>query len=128
MQAQASGTPQNEQHRALPESLAEVQEVIGLPATMKLVEAYGGTRVYVPKRLGVQHKLANLLGVEQARRLSHYFGGESLTVARAAQALRSERNKAIVRRFDAGETVRSLAQEHHMTERNIYTILSMTVL
>ena len=121
-------TPQEhpKQPQNLPESLTEVAEVMGLSATTKLVKAYGGTRIFVPKRLGAQHKLANLLGLEQARRLSHYFGGESLSIARAANATRLIRNKDIVRHYDAGKAASSLALEYRLTERQIYTILAKT--
>lgn len=110
----------------LPESLTEVAEVIGLSGTIELIKAYGGTRVFIPKNMKTQHKLANLLGLEQARRLSHYFGGESLSIARAASGIRMERNKTIVHRYDAGEGVGSLAMAFQLTERQIYTILSRT--
>lgn len=116
-----------EQKQNLPKSLVEVAEVIGLPATRKLVETHGGTRVFVPRRLKTQHKLANLLGFEKARRLSAHFGGESLNIARAASIHRAKRNVNIVRCYDAGRRVPSLAQEHGLTERQIYTILSKTV-
>ena len=111
----------------LPESLREIMEIIGQPGTMKLVEQYGGTRIFIPSRVRAQHKLANLLGLEQARRLCHHFGGETLCIARSARAKLQERNREIVRRYDAGEAVRSLAIAYQLTERQIYTILSGNV-
>lgn len=113
-----------ESHQELPQSLTEVLEVIGLPSTIKLVKEYGGTRIFVPSRLKAQHKLANLLGFEHAQRLSQYFAGESLSIARAANAIRAKRNKDIARRYDEGETTPSLAREYQLTERQVYTILS----
>ena len=123
---QATTANRSDIYPQLPESLTEVVEVIGLASTIELIKSYGGTRVFIPKNMKTQHKLANLLGLEQARRLSHYFGGESLSIARAASSIRSERNKTIVRRYDAGEGVGSLAIEFQLTERQIYTILSKT--
>lgn len=111
----------------LPESLREVVEILGLSATLQLVNSHGGTRLFVPKQVKAQHHLANLLGIEQARRLSDHFGGESLTIPRMANAMRGQRNREIVRRYDRGESVRILAHAYHLTDRQIYTILSRPV-
>ena len=112
------------QHSQLPQSLTSVVAAIGLPDTQKLMQVYGGTRIFIPRRLGDQHKLTNLLGIVQARRLSHHFGGERLLIARGAKAVRYRRNAEIVRRYGAGESVASLARRHQLTERQIYTILA----
>ncbi len=111
----------------LPESLRDMVEILGLTTTMHIVKAHGGTRLFVPKKANAQHHLANLLGIEQARQLSDHFGGESLSIPRMAHALRHQRNRDIVRRYDAGDSVRILAQAFHLTDRQIYTILSSTV-
>ncbi|MBF0270880.1 MAG: hypothetical protein HQL98_02230 [Magnetococcales bacterium] len=108
----------------LPGSLEEIAEVIGREGALQLVNACGGTRIFVPRKLRVQHKLVTMLGFEQARRLSHHFGGETLTVVRAAELLRRTRNREIVRRYDAGTGVRQLARDNALTERQIYAILS----
>ncbi|MEO5340637.1 MAG: hypothetical protein H7837_08990 [Magnetococcus sp. MYC-9] len=111
----------------LPASLTDMVEAIGLTNTLQVVKVYGGTRLFVPKQVHAQHRLANLLGMEQARRLSHHFAGESLTIPRLAAAMRARRNQEIIRRYDAGESARQLAQAYHLTDRQIYTILSSTV-
>lgn len=111
----------------LPHSLADMAETLGVTTTMQIVTAHGGTRLFVPKKIHAQHHLANLLGMEQARRLSKHFGGESLTIPRMASAIRAKRNREIVRRYDAGDSVRVLAHAYGLTDRQIYTILSSTV-
>ena len=105
----------------------EIAEIIGLPATTRLVEAYGGRRLFVPKHSKTQHKLAHLLGFEQARRMSHHFGGECLFIARGTNTARAKRNAEITRAFDTGTSVPALARAHQLTERQIYTILSKPV-
>ncbi|GAB0056720.1 hypothetical protein SIID45300_01031 [Candidatus Magnetaquicoccaceae bacterium FCR-1] len=115
---------QTPEHDDLPESLQEIADAIGREGAMHLVENCGGTRVFVPRKMRVQHKLVTLLGFEQARKLSQYFGGETLTVVRNAQLLRRERNREIIRRYDAGTGVRQLALDNNLTERQIYAILS----
>ena len=51
---------QHIQDKELPDSLVEIMETIGRLGAMRLVEQCGGTRVFVPKKIGAQHKLANL--------------------------------------------------------------------
>ena len=108
----------------LPDSLVEMVEAIGMEDTLRIVKEFGGTRLFVPKRVTFQHKLADFLGIEQARRLSHYFAGENLSIPRMAMAIRAKRNREIVRRYDAGDSARLLARAYKMTERRIRTILN----
>ena len=95
-----------------------------MKTTMLLVKKYGGTRVFVPKTMRKTHHLAFLLGVEEAITLSRHFGGDVIVVAKAVAIERAARNRDIVRNYDAGVPVWGLAQEHNLTERQIYTILS----
>ncbi|MBF0147228.1 MAG: hypothetical protein HQL84_13825 [Magnetococcales bacterium] len=120
----------NMQHPLLnarfPESLKEIRDAIGLDNTLKLVTNCGGTRIFIPKRISAQHRLANLLGLKAARQLSRRFGGESLSVVRGAPALRALRNKEIIDQYNKGARVADLARSHALTERRIYTILADT--
>jgi hypothetical protein len=108
----------------LPASMVEIKEVVGLQGAIKLLSSYGGTRLFIPRRLKAQHKLANLLGLEAARKMSAYFGGETLTIVRGSQAKKAIRNREIIHRYDQGEKVPMLALAFELTERQIYTILS----
>lgn len=119
-------TIQSNQRQELPDSLAEIADVVGLEGALKLVEQCGGTRIFIPRKVGVQHQLANLLGFEQARRMSQHFGGETISIVRAAAALRKRRNLEIISRYDGGEGVRVLARAYQLTERHIYAILATT--
>ena len=38
----------------LPGTLRDIAALIGLPSTLKLVETYGGVRLYVPKALDAE--------------------------------------------------------------------------
>ncbi|MBF0096162.1 MAG: hypothetical protein HQM04_07375 [Magnetococcales bacterium] len=111
----------------LTQLMREVADVIGLPDTQKIVQHYQGTRIFIPRLTKCQHHLSTLLGMAQARLLSEYFGGETLTIPRMASVLRHQRNREIIRRYDAGETVRTLAHAYQLTDRQIYTILTCGV-
>ncbi|MBF0446703.1 MAG: hypothetical protein HQL67_00735 [Magnetococcales bacterium] len=108
----------------LPESLLDIKEVIGYEGAMILLDRCAGTRLFIPKNMKTQHKLAKLLGFEQAQLMSKYFGGETLSIVRAARAKRDIRNKEIIRLYDAGAKVPDIAQQMELTERQIYSILS----
>jgi Mor family transcriptional regulator len=108
----------------LPQSLVDVAEVIGLAATLALVESAGGVRVYVPERLGDEHRLIEWLGRDAAAALSAAFAMEELVVPRCADALRRVRNRQIRHERDQGDAPAVLALRYRLTERQIYTILS----
>lgn len=57
----------------LPGVLAEIAEVGGLDAALKIAERRGGARMSVPAQLSEDHWLVELLGLDTARRLSEHF-------------------------------------------------------
>ncbi len=58
--------------------LGALLELLGEDATLRLVEAYGGTRRAVPKKMPEQHELKELLGEHAFAELHRYFGGSEL--------------------------------------------------
>lgn len=110
----------------LPESLRDVGDFLGMEAAMALLDKFAGIRLFIPKHVGVEHFLSQKLGHEAAQKLSRIYGGETLTIPRAVRAKRRLRNLAIVAHYDRGASVRQLAGEYQLTERQIYTILSAT--
>ncbi|MBF0454081.1 MAG: hypothetical protein HQL72_04590 [Magnetococcales bacterium] len=114
------------QESDLPASLVEIKEVVGLEGAIKLLDLCGGTRLFIPRNLKAQHRLANLLGLEAAQKMSAYFGGETLTIVRASRAKKKVRNRTIILRYGEGERVPELARAFKLTERQIYSILSQS--
>lgn len=108
----------------LPQSLREIVEAAGLPAGVALVEAAGGTRVYVPERITAEHRLAQWLGSAAAERLVARFGGETLEVPRCLAAIRAARDQRIRRERSEGAAIAELALQYRLTERQIYNILA----
>jgi len=111
----------------LPASMVEIQEVVGIEGVTTLLNLCGGTRLFIPRKLKAQHKLANLLGFEAAQKMSNYFGGETLSIVRGSRAIKAQRNRKIIQRYDQGEKVPALAVHFSLTERQIYSILASTV-
>lgn len=107
----------------LPRVAIQLARQIGIGPTMTLLSEYGGIPVWVPARMPADHPLALLLGHEAALGLAAMYGGEYLTVPRAAAAMRCTRDRQIVAAYDSGTTVSDLARQYRMTTRNIWTIL-----
>lgn len=108
----------------LPDSLREIVDLIGLGATMKLVEQYGGIRVKIPESCRRNSELTKCVGIEASRKLTDVYGGDRLELPLMLKALLTIRDLEINQRLDAGESMSKLARQYHMTRRNILYIRS----
>lgn len=108
----------------LPQSLQAIVELIGTAPAIALVERYGGIRCCVPHTVTRDHALAQCIGLKAARRLAEEYGGETLELPLAIQALRHLRDQEIIRRLEDGESASKLAREFNTTRRNIFLIKS----
>ncbi len=114
--------------RYLPPILQEIAALVGLPATLTLVKAYGGTRLYVPKRFDPDHPIVKLIGHELAARLFERFGGlDQFDVPKAAIAVKAARDAVIRAQRRDGATHARLAVLHRITERQVRNILGPEV-
>lgn len=109
----------------LPESLREVVDLIGLAATLNLVEHFGGLiTLYVPRDIEPSHQIAIAIGITAARKLVLRYGGDCLrSIPLCAAGLRRIRD-AEIRRRSASESAASLAREFMLTERHVWRILA----
>jgi Mor family transcriptional regulator len=110
----------------LPSLLQDIANTIGFDAAMKLVERFGGTRIYVPRpqSMAWNHPLSEALGSPDAVRLAHAFQGEAVEIPLATDAQRFRRDVEIVSAYSQGATQRELAQKYRTSERNVRKILS----
>ncbi|MFC0695044.1 Mor transcription activator family protein [Paraburkholderia humisilvae] len=109
--------------------------LIGLPASVRLVEQLGGTTFPVAlrkSRLGeIRYEaLSEVVGSDAADAITIHFGGDSLYIPRCATALRELMHREIRRNFDvmtrehsAIHTVTHLAVRYRMSDRHIWRIL-----
>lgn len=105
----------------LPPSLAELVRLIGFPATLKLVERFGGGRLYVPleEHLNDQHAIVLAIGKEAARKLSRDRATEILEIPRAAAYMRVVRDTIMREQYET-KSATDLAREYGMTRRNVF--------
>ena len=88
----------------LPESVQQIAELIGYPATARLLDKLGGTTFPIGKglrALGAARAtlLRETIGDENAQLLVKHFGGEVLYLPRCDRALRELRNRSILAEF-----------------------------
>ncbi|ALQ51931.1 Mor transcription activator family protein [Nitrosomonas ureae] len=107
----------------LPKTLQEIAQEIGISDTLKLVRHYGGTSVYIPRKLKVGHELIAVLGIDSATKICEKFGGYDRIEIPKAQMLTLElRNIEILN--DKKVLSRSkVARKYGLTERQISKIL-----
>lgn len=104
--------------------LEELVKTLGLPAALRLVERFGGTRVYLPRpeRLTLEHPVVDVVGLEAARELCQLWPQERPWIPLAAKFLRDERDRALIA-DSATRTMPQLARKYETTERHVYRIL-----
>ena len=111
----------------LPRLLQDFERLIGLPATLDLVRAYGGLRIYIPtpERVSPDHQLAKVIGVDHLMALAKVYGGEDhFALPKAERAILAVRNARIAHDYGHNKTVRELAREHGLHERQIERIVA----
>ena len=119
----------------LPDTVRLMVRLVGLPATLQLVERLGGTTWPVAKgnnRLGqIRHEaLAEVVGGDAASVLARHFGGDTLYIPRCAKAVREMRDRSLREEFDqltrensALHAVTVLALKYRLADRQIWRIL-----
>lgn len=108
----------------LPESMADLVDIIGLPAVLQLMESFGGTEFWVPEKIHHLHPLVNSIGAEPAQTLCEYMARERIKVPRGAAIRREVRNRAIRRERQEGAKLSELALRYCMTDRQVLNILN----
>jgi Mor transcription activator family protein len=107
----------------MPKSLREIADRIGLDATLALVGRFGGTSVYVPRKLDASHPLCEALGLEAARRLVEEYGRIDLNVPKAQAYWLRRRHAAIRRKHSEGARINELALTYGYTARYVRNIV-----
>ncbi|MBM3929089.1 MAG: hypothetical protein FJ335_11635, partial [Sphingomonadales bacterium] len=63
------------QLRTSSETIDELGQLIGQPLVVKLCEALGGAKIYIPRQIGPSHPIAVAIGVKAAAIVAdHYYG------------------------------------------------------
>ncbi|MBK5937162.1 Mor transcription activator family protein [Halorhodospira halophila] len=96
---------------------------IGHTATVRLLRAYGGRRVYIPVNIAPDHPLAAAIGYRACEPLAQRWGGERLDIPDDQTAILDLRNRQIVAQYTGGEPIRSLARRYGLSPRMVRKVL-----
>ena len=114
--------------------LAELESVIGADATLSLIEAKGGTNIFIPATITPDHWLVDLLGSDAATKLCQYFaigslnshgdtvglrGGRYTIPNGKGRAHRLRQRQAVLTASLAGRTVTEIALHLGIHIRNV---------
>jgi len=115
----------------LPESVEEIAEVIGREKALYLIGRLptSGSRkwrkcVYIPKKLPVDHKLVELLGWNDAAKLSYAFAGMILQPSNCRFLHRAHRNREIHRMGAEGIPVTEIADVVELSTYRVREIIA----
>lgn len=100
----------------------EIAEQVGVDVAKKIVKAYGGTRLYIPKIAKPDHPLAILIGFDNAAKLGIYFLGDRVVIPRRFNSMEYIRENA-VKLYNKGWKVRDIALAMDCCERTVFAIL-----
>lgn len=103
--------------------LRQMVGLIGLPATLAIVNRYGGTLLNIPRQADANAALVDLIGAENAAVLGRALGPDRLLIPKALPALTAVRNQLIVQQLQT-RSVRQVAREFRLGERMIWYIRS----
>lgn len=115
----------------LPESVAEIAEVIGREKALDFVRQLprSGSRpwracIYIPKRLPADHKLVQMLGWDDASKLSYAFSGMILQPSTLEAMEKAHRNRQIIRAAGEGVPIEEIADVYEMSRYRIREIIA----
>ncbi len=121
----------------LPDTLRQIAVLIGYPATLKLIDAFGGTTFTFVKGLhpaGLKRleQLACVVGRNAADTLNGHFAGTEMYIPNAAAAMREVRNQRFIhdiktlseQGLSTVKAVAKLCPEYGFSDRHAWDLLS----
>lgn len=102
----------------------ELVDVLGDAAALRLVSDLGGTRFYVPKRIGVDNPIAQAIGIEAAQVLADHIatgiGGLAVEIPRGpAGAMASYRRALLKLASTPGLSEQQIARQMKVHARTV---------
>lgn len=120
----------------LPATALDLANLIGLPATLALIDEFGGTDISVPierhgKAAAFFQRIVDVVGEEAAASISKVHGGCRLYIPRCVKTRQVLRDMEIVQAFDAmtletsvNKAVSTLAKRYFLSCRAIENIVN----
>ncbi|WP_336800638.1 hypothetical protein [Kaistia sp. MMO-174] len=106
----------------LPPRLAEIAEIVGLDAALRLAEIRGGARLMFPRTAKPDHWLVQELGSEKAQALCDHFsstGGVPVEIPLGPTGSAAGMRQAIDRLIADGLSAEEIARRLRVSARNV---------
>ena len=109
----------------MPKNFIFIAKLITVSNALNLIEAHGGTKVFIPKRqaLNVNSELAQIIGLSKLQLLAEHLGNETIEVPMGTPITVAMRNRKI-REMAQTTTKEKLARKFGMTLRSIRGIVN----
>lgn len=103
-----------------------LRELIGDHAAFRMMNCWGGTRLYIPipEHCHEKHNIALAIGLDAMKIMAAEFGGDRLEIPTGYDALKQIRNADILERINNGEHQSILALDYGLTSRQIRNIIT----
>lgn len=114
-------TPENEVVEMLPPTWKRIASIIPVTDVLKIIEAFGGTQLYIPSDRKRSANLEGVIGRTSVEKLSKIYGGDNIYVTSGARLRYSARKKMISSLRKKGWTVSRIARHLNVSERTVYS-------
>lgn len=108
----------------LPGVIRELIDEIGLEATMRLVDNYGGLLLRIPREPKPGSPMERRLGQPAFDRLIGRWAGDRIWVPRCVALLTERRDQALLAEYEAGTPSKELARKFKVSDRHVWRILA----
>lgn len=121
-----------------PESVRDLAQCIGLRATIRLLNMFGGISIAIPKsaetaKNGILRDVRECIGDVLFEKLTKIYGGMPVYLSMLTRHHSKRRNRAIRQRFDkltatmsAGSSVDTISNDFSLSSRQIWRILKQS--
>lgn len=101
----------------------EIAEVIGVDKAEALINAYGGTRIYIPRTVHAEHWLAKCIDLEPAEKLCEHFAlgstGYNIQLPKNANLRGYSRFDEVSKLSDEGLSLDRIARAMNLHTRTV---------
>lgn len=109
----------------MPKNFAFIAKLIGINPALNLIEAYGGTSIFIPHKhaLVIHHDLAIIIGLNKLQLLAEQMGNNTIEIPMGRPITMAMRNR-MIRDMSKKESKPKIARKFGITMRRIRSIVN----
>lgn len=110
----------------MPKNFAFVARLVGVDASLHMIDSYGGTNIFIPNKhaLNIDHEISRVIGFKQLQMLSEQLGNNTIEVPMGSPIVLAMRNRMIRDMAKRKESNPKIARKFGVTMRTIRTIVN----